>query len=251
MTDIAARPMAGADSRRFYFHMALACMAVAFLGFAPTYWAPMAAGSLKIDPVVHLHGIVFFAWTLYYVFQTWLASSGQVARHRNVGLIGVSLATAMLLLGVMASINSMHHAAAAGLGAAGEAFSIVPLTTIAGFAVLLVLALANIRRPEWHRRLMLLAAISILGAAMARVFRTLFAPPGIIVPPVAGSIAPILTVDLLLLAPLIHDWRRNGRPHPVTLVGSVALVALQVLRVPFSATPAWHSFAGWVAGLAG
>jgi len=63
-------------ARYFYFHMALACMAVAFLGFAPTYWLPLASGSFPPMPVVHFHGMLFFTWTLYFAFQTWLAASG-------------------------------------------------------------------------------------------------------------------------------------------------------------------------------
>jgi hypothetical protein len=90
-----------APARYFYFHMALACMAVASLGFAPTYWLPLATGSLASTPVVHFHGMLFFTWTLYFAFQTWLAASGRTARHRSLGEIGVSLATAMTIFGFL------------------------------------------------------------------------------------------------------------------------------------------------------
>jgi hypothetical protein len=36
--DNRARVVATPNARYFYFYMALACIAVAFLGFAPTYW---------------------------------------------------------------------------------------------------------------------------------------------------------------------------------------------------------------------
>ena len=39
--------------------------------------------------------LLFFAWSLYFAFQSWLAASGKIARHRAIGVIGVSLATAM------------------------------------------------------------------------------------------------------------------------------------------------------------
>src|SRR6266550_5098174 len=87
--------VATSNARYFYFYMALACTAVAFLGFAPTYWLPLASGSFSSSPVVHFHGLLFFAWTLYFAFQTWLAASGRTAWHRSLGLIGVSPATAM------------------------------------------------------------------------------------------------------------------------------------------------------------
>src|SRR6266478_4469440 len=125
---------------RFYFHMALACMAVAFLGFAPTYWLPLASGSFSSTPVVHFHGMLFFAWTLYFAFQTWLAASGRTAWHRSLGLIGLSLATAMTIFGFLVSVNVMKRSAAFGQTDMGIAFSIVPLSSIVFFAVVFTLA---------------------------------------------------------------------------------------------------------------
>src|SRR6266550_247398 len=103
--DNRVRVSAAAPARFFYFHMTLACMAVAFLGFAPTYWLPMASGSFAATPVVHFHGMLFFAWTLYFAFQTWLAASGRIVRHRSLGVIGVSLATAMTIFGFLVSVD--------------------------------------------------------------------------------------------------------------------------------------------------
>src|SRR6266567_8574708 len=115
LIDDLVRVEAPSDARYFYFYMALACTAVAFLGFAPTYWLPLATGSFSATPVVHFHGLLFFAWTLYFVLQTWLAASGRVARHRTVGMIGVSLATAMTIFGFLVAVNAMKRSAAAGL----------------------------------------------------------------------------------------------------------------------------------------
>ena len=55
------RAVAQSQIDYFYFYMALACMAVAFIGFAPTYWVPLANRSLSASPVVHFHGLLFFA----------------------------------------------------------------------------------------------------------------------------------------------------------------------------------------------
>ena len=246
-TSVIATPQA----RYFYFYMALACIAVAFLGFAPTYWLPMASGKLPPMPVVHFHGLLFFAWTLYFAFQSWLAASGQVRRHRTVGLIGVSLATAMTLSGFLVAVNVMKRSAAAGLANEGIAFAIVPLSGIAFFAVVFTLAVANVHRPEIHKRLMLLAGISLLDAAVARWFLTFLAPPGPLgPPPVPVTIAPALVAYLLLVAAMIFDWRRWGRPHPVYIYGGAALVAVKILNWPISTTAAWHSFAGGILALA-
>lgn len=239
------------STQYFYFNMALACMATAFLGFAPTYWLPLAHGSFSASPLVHFHGLLFFTWTIYFAFQTWLAASGQTAHHRSLGMIGVSLATAMTIFGFLIGVNVMKRSAAAGLADEGIAFAIVPLSGILFFAVVFVLAIAAIRKPETHKRLMLLAAISLLDAAVARWFLTFLAPAGPAgPPPVPVTIAPALVAYLLLVVAIVHDWRTRGRPHAVYVYGGLALVAVKFLNWPVSMTPAWHAFAGKILALA-
>jgi hypothetical protein len=251
MTDDRARAAAAAPARNFYFRMALACMATAFIGFAPTYWMPLAHRSFSANAVIHVHGLLFFAWTLYFVFQSWLVSSGQTMRHREWGILGVSFATAMTIFGVLAAINLMKQAVALGMKDAGVAFAIVPLTGIAFFAVIFTMAILARKRTETHKRLMLLAAISILDAAVARWFLTFLAPPGAVgPPPVQVAIMPALVAYLLLVVAIVRDWRTEGRPHPVYVYGGLTLVAIKFLNWPVSTTAAWHSFAGGILALA-
>src|SRR3979490_888496 len=103
--DTRVRAIASSHAQYFYFYMALSCTAVAFLGFAPTYWLPMASRAFPPMPVVHVHGLVFFTWSLYFSFQTWLAASGRVARHRSLGMVGGSLATPVTIMGTLASVE--------------------------------------------------------------------------------------------------------------------------------------------------
>ena len=172
-------------------------------------------------------------------------------KHRDVGMIGVSFATAMTIFGTLAAINTMKTSAALGLKSEGIAFAIVPLSGIAFFAIIFVLAVMNVRRPETHKRLMLLAAISILDAPIARWFLTFLAPPGPPgPPPVAVTILPALVACLLLVVAIVVDWRTRGRPHPVYVWGGLALVAVKVLNLPLSNTAFWHSMAGGMLALA-
>ncbi|MEY9126268.1 hypothetical protein [Bradyrhizobium yuanmingense] len=249
--DRRVRARDASPARYFYLHMALACAATAFLGFAPTYWVPLAHRTLSTSPVIHFHGLLFFTWSLYFVLQTWLAASGRVVNHRSFGIVGVSLATAMVIFGFFASVTSMKNAAALGQADAGIAFSIVPLSGIAFFAVVFALAIMNTRRLEVHKRLMLLAAVSILDAAIARWFLTFLAPsgpPG--PPPVPVTIAPAVVASLLLVVAMVRDWRAEGRVHPVYITGTLALLAVKVLNWPVSETAAWHAFAGGILALA-
>ena len=242
---------AGSGSPNFYFYMALACVAVAFLGFAPTYWRSLASGTIKVNPIIHVHAAVAFSWVLFYAWQTWLASSGRVGRHQAVGLIGISFATAMTIFAILAAVAAMKLAASMGLRDQGIAFATAPLSGIVFFAVVFALAIRAARQPETHKRLMLLATISLLNVAVARWFTTFLAPPGPPgPPPVPATIAPAFVAYLLVAVAAVHDWRTRGRPHRVYVLGGGALLGLKVLIWPASETGMWHSFAGWVLALA-
>ena len=210
--------------------MALACTAVAFIGFAPTYWLPLANRSFSASPVVHFHGLLFFAWSLYFAFQSWLAASGKVAWHRTIGMIGVSLATAMTIFGFLVAVNAMKRSAAAGLTDDGIAFAIVPLSGILFFAVVFALAIAAIRKPETHKRLMMLAMIGgILPPALGRL------------PAVVGLTA---ALALLLAGPVYDRWSR-GSIHRVYAWGIPIVLASIPVRLAIGSTDAWRRFALW------
>jgi hypothetical protein len=232
--------------------MALLCAGVAFVGFAPTYWLPMFAGTLKAHPVVHIHALVFFFWVVFFVVQTWLAATRRLATHRAMGLIGISIATTMTIAGILIAINRMHAADVMGQKVAGLAFAIVPLGSIAFFAIVFTAAVANIRRPDWHKRLMLVASVSILDAPIARWFMAFLAPdapPG--PPPVAVDIAPSMVAMLVLVPAMIVDWRHRGRVHAAFVIGAACYVALKFVQVPLSTTAQWHSAAEWIMRLGG
>ena len=223
-----ARVIARPRAEYFYVYMAMSCLAVAFLGFAPTYWMPLAQGTFQANPIVHIHGLVFFSWTIFFVWQSWLAASGRLARHRAVGLIGVSFATAMTILGTLVAINMMKGARRAGLDDAGKTFALVPLAGIVFFAVFVAFAIGNVRRPEWHKRLLLVATVSLLEAAVARWYFVFVLPPGPPgPPPVMATELPAMFGGLLLVIAIIYDWRQRGRPHPAYLIGLGSLFALK------------------------
>jgi hypothetical protein len=245
------------QSRSSYFYVwsALACSVVAFLGFTPTYFAPLAQGSFSAKPIVHIHGIVFFSWTLFFAYQAWLVANGRTMRHRDVGLIGISFATAMTFLGLMVAVASAARAGALGFLNEAKLFMVVPVADIGTFVVLFAFAIAYVKNKEVHKRLMLVATASILDAAVARWFVTFLAPPlapgASPVPTVNLALAPALLVDLFIVAGIIHDWRTRGRPHPTYLIAGGAVLVQQLLRAPVSTTAVWDGIAVWLMHVTG
>lgn len=262
MTTVAGT-IAGArvlERSQFFFYMAVWCCLTAFAGFAPTFWLPMAHGVTMASPLITIHGIVFSGWMVFFVLQTWLVASGRTAKHRAAGLFGISLASVMTIFGFIAAIQRVRDAAGVGALNAGLAFEILPVWHIVFFAALVALAIMNIRRPDWHGRLMLVATISMLDAPLARLYfyfvtfhRHMPVPVGLPPhPPVLRGITPWeIALDVYLVVLILYDWRTRGRPHPATLYGAGAIVLLELLEAPISHTMAWHGIAGWIVALAG
>lgn len=232
--------------RSFHVWIAVSFVLVTFAGFTPTYLEPIAAGRFHANPVVHIHAMVFFGWTLLFLVQTVLVAIGQTWRHRDLGLLGVSLATAMSILGPLATLNSLKTAYASGTGGLAEVFSIVPITAFGAFAIIAVLAFTNVRRPEVHRRLLVLSIIVVIDAPIARLTRPLMSylygiARSSALPLWAGQLLSFALADIFLIAGLVYDWRTRGRPHVVNLVGGGAVVVMQCLRQPISQTATWHN----------
>lgn len=253
-SDIPVRVAVG--GQRFYVRMAAACVAIAVIGFTPTYWIPIARGTLDVPPIIQLHALFFYSWTLLFLRQTWLAASGEMTRHRELGVAGVAIATGMFFLGLAAAIGSLKRSEAAGFGDAARAFSIVSITAITLFAVLFAAAIANVRKPEVHKRLMLVATVSLLQAAVGRWFLLFLAPPRpagmtgpMSPPPVFVTVMPGLVVDLLIVIAMIHDRRTTGRVHRVYWIAGACVLAVQLLRVPLSVTSGWTQVTHWLVAL--
>ncbi|MGE0765921.1 MAG: hypothetical protein AB7L90_05620 [Hyphomicrobiaceae bacterium] len=227
-----------------YSRMAMVCAAVAFLGFAPTYWMPLINGRLNVHPIIHLHAAIFFGWSVFLVYQTWLGASGCIRTHRRLGLIGVALATAMTVIGIGTAINRMQWADGLGQGDVGRTIAVVPVSNVLFFALVFAAGVAVARRHDWHKRFMLVAGISILDAPISRWFIAFLAQAD--PPPVAVYIGPPFVALAILSIPMVVDWRRSGRVHAAYISGALGYVALKLLQVPLGETAAWQSIAAWL-----
>lgn len=234
---------------KFYVTMAAIFVAIAFGGFFGTYWLQIARGTFNGSPLLHLHGLLFSFWTLFFFSQATLVANRKLRTHRAWGLLGISLATAMLFMGLAVAIEGMRNRIEAGFGEAARAFAIVPISGILLFAGLIAAAIANTRRPEWHKRFMLVASAGILQAPLARFFflaATGGGPglrPGLGPPqPIERTFGPGILIGLLIVAALVHDWRSRGRVHPAYWWGFGSWVAVMVLRPVVGYSDAWHRF---------
>jgi hypothetical protein len=237
-------PSAGQYDRVFYSGMAITLALTVLIGFAPTYYlrllgeAPMATVSGQpMTTLLHLHGALYTGWVILFIVQTALVAGRRVKLHQRLGIAGTVLAAAMIVVGAKTAIA----AAAAGAAPPGVdplAFLAIPMFDVLLFAGFVTAAVHLRRKKEAHKRLMLLAYISILVAAVARL-------PGIL------PMGPLVFFGLTFLflgAGIAFDLFSRGRVHKVYVWGGLCLILSVPVRLLVSGTAAWRHLAEFLVG---
>ena len=220
--------------RLFFSGMAVAFAVVVFVGFAPTYFLRTLSDRPPLPWLVHLHGVLLSTWILLLLVQTTLVALRRTDLHRLLGAGGGVLAASIIPFGYFVAISAARRGAAADPGTLK--FLIVPMGALIVFPVVVGAALLLRHRPDFHKRLILIATIELMNAAVDRL-------PGVF----AAGLAPFYPgTDLFLLALVIYDGVTLRRIHPATLWGGLFLVAMQVLRVQLMDTSAWLAVARWL-----
>ena len=232
---------AGARDRVFYSSLAAVMALTVFVGFGQTYYFRLVSGTPAtltgggMTPNLHLHAMAFSGWVLLFLAQTLLVASRRVAIHRRLGYASIALAATMIVVGLRTAIEAAARGAAPP-GVDALTFLVVPIFDIMLFTGFVSAALLKRRDKEAHKRLMVLAYVSIITAAIARM-------PGIL------PLGPLVFFGLSFLfaiAGMVYDWTSRGRVHRAYKIGAPIIAVSVPLRLAISATPAWQAFARWL-----
>ena len=237
MSMAVGQPARRQAERAFFTGMALAAALTMFAGFAPTYFLRSSALT-PLTPLYHFHGAVFTTWFVLFIVQSSLVAGGRADIHRRVGLFGAILAALMVVLGVIVSIDTLRANVDAGGPVDARMLLSIPLGSIVVFAMLVTAAVALRHRTDFHKRLMLLASVSMLSAAIGRIFPQV----GIAIGPVA-LVGLFVATDLFVAALAVYDYVSRGRVHAATLWGGALVIAFKPLLLALSSTPPWLAFA--------
>jgi hypothetical protein len=227
------------DSRRyeryFFSGMAVLILGTVFLGFAKTYFLAGMFRAPLPNWVIHLHGAAFTTWILLLIVQTSLVSAGRVDVHRRLGVAGFALACVMVVLGAMAGTDLLRRDGG-GLGVNAKAFYAGTLGDMVIFGTLIFAAFRARFNPAAHKRLILVATITLLEAAINRwPFAIIERAPFMI---------DVFAYTFLLLLVAYDLWSMRA-VHRATIWGGLFLVVMQQLELPIGKTAVWQNFATW------
>jgi hypothetical protein len=218
--------------------MAILLCAIVFIGFSPTYFRAGMLSAPLPSPILHFHGAVFTLWMLLFLVQAAFISARRVAWHRSLGVFAFCLPPLMIVLGVIAALDALGRKVS--IGHLDPSVSLaIPLLGIVAFSVVIFASWRTRRRPDSHKRLILLATIGLVEAALGR-----FAWVQIGIPPAAG---PVTGLGILILLVIAYDLISLHRIHRSTLWAAPLIFILGALAVPIGMTHLWQSFAAFLA----
>lgn len=225
--------------RRLYVGVSLLAVGIALLGFWPTYFGPLLAGTVAKPAVIHFHAAVYVGWLALFVTQAALAATGRTAAHVRLGRLAIGYGVLVIGAGLAAAFGMFALRVRAGEIVLAQNQLLGPLFDMLVFAPLFAAAVYYRRRPELHKRLMVVATTALLIAAVGRM-------------PFLGVPRNLVLVQLVWMAPILvamaHDSLRRRRVHPVYVLGLVVL-ALEspVVRSVARDTQAWRELSGRLA----
>jgi hypothetical protein len=228
------RPVNRTVERIFYSGMAAVLCICVYIGFSPTYFRAGIVRAPLPSPILHIHGAVFTLWMLLFVVQVAFISAKRVKWHRSFGTVAFCLPPAMIILGVIAAIDALHRGVR--IGPLDPSVSAaIPLIGITAFTVVIYASWRARRRPDAHKRLILIATMGLVAAAFGR-----FPWDRIGLPPAAGAVTGLGILLVILLAYELISLRRI---HRSTMWAAPLVFASVALAVPIGMTHAWHAFA--------
>jgi len=207
----------------FYFAMSLVMTVVVVAGFSLTMGPRIIHPKTPPPTILYVHAFVFYGWLAFLIFQSALVRTHNVRLHRTLGWFGVAMGAVIPVLGTWTTITMTRIKVLVNHDQGAAAFMLVPLNDMVCFTVTFALAVYWRKKPEYHRRLILIATCALTAAGWGRFPGAFFQSNYFY----AG-------VDFLILLGVVRDWTVNRHVHVVykyALPGFVAIQAFVIFTI--------------------
>jgi hypothetical protein len=220
-------------SRRVvYMAVGLLMASIAIVGFWRGYFGPLVFGTLVQPILIHIHATVFSGWLVLFLLQAYFAATKRIRWHLAVGKAGIAYGVLLIVVGLATGVI---RAAALPPGQA-EGLLLAITQDMLMFAGFFAAAILYRKQPRLHRPLMVVAATSLLVAAVGRMEAFLPAEP-------VGLVLMLLIWSLPVLVAMVQEFRTTRRVHPVYWIGLTVFV-VRGYNIPLLAqTDGWRNIA--------
>jgi len=231
-------------NRGFYTWFVVCALLIVFAGFAHTFYLRVVFETATLPFLLHLHGFLFTAWFVLFFVQARLVARHRVDLHRKLGIVGALWAPLCTAVAIRVSFNAgrrsfLAHPASIGNLAAPFAMD---FGTSLMFLVLVATALYWRRRPEIHKRLMVLACCSILLPAIGRIPVS----ANTVLFDAVGMWGLVAITEVPPLTCILYDTIKHRRLHPAFVWGGTVVLASFPVFMLVGASDSWFKFLTWL-----
>lgn len=220
--------------------VAIGMALIIFIGFAQTYYLKALFGTPPLRLLLHIHGLVMTAWIILFVVQVRFIAAHRTDLHRRLGVIGAALAGVVLVIGVPVALSQGHLHFVANDTPIEPAliFLPVPLGILLLFGTFVTAAILLRRRPDYHKRFMILSCLILLLPGIDRLPLQFIDN---------ASRATLFGLnDACIVIAVAYDALKNRRLHPVWLWGGAMVLGVQIFTLAVRNTQVWLRIAGWI-----
>lgn len=201
--------------RSIYTWASLACALIAVTGFARSYYLKSLFGKPPLPVLLHVHGVVMSAWCVLFFVQTYLVATHRVRVHRRLGILGAVLAFFVVGIGAYATVAATAREVREHIVRQFHFLFGLNLMNLLLFAIFVIFGLALRARPEFHKRLMLMATLTLLAPAVARIVLLFTRAP----------MAQLAAFDFCILIFVVTDTVWHRRLHPALGWSAAVVIA--------------------------
>lgn len=232
-------------SDRFFYPCSGAIFLVLIvIGFQHYIFGGRLFNGAPIEPAmlaaIVLHSSAIFAWFLLFFVQALLISTKNRRVHMKLGWSVLVIASMIAVTGPFVAIRSTRLENIPVFDWPARPFLLVMLTEIALYVVFVAIGVLNRKRPRIHRPMMLLASLSLISGASARI-------------PLVNSIfgfhqwmalfGPVVALGGLCL---LVRWAMTRSFEREFVVGYAALVAVTLAVSRLAMTSVWVNWTGTI-----
>jgi hypothetical protein len=197
---------------QFYCWLSRAIAVLVIAAFAKAVFRAEFESDAFRSPLTHAHALVYFSWVALFATQTSLITAERRDIHRKLGVLGLILVCLIVLLSAISTIRMF----ALGME---KFFFANPHIEVIVFVLLIVPAFVLRRQADIHKRLVVLATVTLIGAATSHL-------------PYIGRLFPqayLVVQDSFIVAGVMYDVVSRGRVHHTYIWGGFLIVFSQLL----------------------
>ncbi len=189
--------------RRFFLIMAVAMSLTIVAGFSLNL--AMGRSTFVAPWPYHVHAVIFMGWVALYLAQSFTIATGRRALHITLGKLGYVWVPLMTVAGIAIMVVVARRTGGPFFFAVSE-FLISNVMLLLAFAFTALWALRRRRHQGWHRRLLLASMAVLTGPGLGRLL------PMPLMIPYAWTISFAASLVFIVIA-MAYDLRRRGGVH--------------------------------------